>query len=147
MRPLWRDVHCSERGGKLFVQLVGEMRVDHPRDFIHRPDMARDSSRNRWRGFERSVLRAEIVAEQAERDHVCVVFEFLAECIREPRVAPVCHPKRQIRPLHVARAHEFNVWRSKHGLFARADTNIMPLPVLPVDFDELREARAVQVEV
>ena len=72
------------------------MRVDHQNDFLHRPDVARDSRRDRWRGFERSVLRTKTVAHETERDHVRVIFDFLAECVHEPRVSPVFHSQRQI---------------------------------------------------
>ena len=58
---------------------VHEIRVYHQDDLFQLPDVPGDSRRDCWRSFERAVFGAKIVAHQAERDHVAVVFEFLAE--------------------------------------------------------------------
>jgi hypothetical protein len=39
-----------------------------------------------------------------ERNHVRVVFELLAERIRQPSEPPHAHPHREVRPLSIGRA-------------------------------------------
>jgi hypothetical protein len=63
----------------------------------------------------------EVVPERIERDHVRVVFEFLAGCIRQPGEPPHCHPHRQVRPFDVGRADMLRIGVAGYVLGARSN--------------------------
>ena len=49
-----------------------------------------------WRGFDRRVLSAEIVVHERHGQHVAVIFQLLAKCVRAAREAPIAHADGQI---------------------------------------------------
>jgi hypothetical protein len=76
-----------------------------------------------WAGEVRNVLctRTKLYPERIERDHERVIFELLAERVREAGKAPHRHPHRQVRPLRIGRADVLRVGVACYLLSARSE--------------------------
>jgi len=66
--------------------------------------MVRDPRFHGRRHAQRSVKLAEVVEPEVQRNRRAVVFEFLAEPIRELGEVPYLHPHREVLALHMRSA-------------------------------------------
>jgi hypothetical protein len=83
--------------------------LDQPNDILHRPQPRFDPRRHRRTRPQRLVDANEVVPERIESNHVRMVFELLAESIRESGEAPHRHPPREVRTFRVGRADVLRV--------------------------------------
>jgi len=93
---------------------------------------------------QRLVHLHEVVPSRVQRDHVAVIVDFLAECIREPRKALHAHAHGQIVPLGVAGRDMCRIRIASDPLAPRADAFARAIST-PIDENDLFAGRGTEV--
>lgn len=79
-------------------RFAGVDQADYP---FHVTKFVRHSDGHRGRDLERLISLHEVVIDGVQTEHMQVVFQFLTECVGQPRESPNTHPHGQVVPFHV----------------------------------------------